>query len=253
MTLPLILLFVASACLLTLLRLRRSARVLWVLAVLLTLGICCGPVPALLLNDLEVGNPDEGPQSWQPRSVIIVLGGGIQQIPRTGALHVPPIINSRIVKGLELYLRCKRAGGACVLLISGGVTEVGRPPEAQVYAAVFAKLGVDPADLALEGNSVNTWQNAQFCAAWLQAHSQDQVVLVTSGVHVRRSLVYFAHFGIRAQGVRSDYIGTPLKPIPDSSYLFITDLALHEYAGLARYHLYNLLGWNIAAQRPGAL
>jgi uncharacterized SAM-binding protein YcdF (DUF218 family) len=49
---------------------------------------------------------------------------------------------------------------------------------------------------------LNTWQNAQLCAAWLQSHPQDQIVLVTSGVHVRRSLLYFGHFGVRAMGVR---------------------------------------------------
>jgi len=31
----------------------------------------------------------------------------------------------------------------------------------------------------------------------------------------------------------------------------LTDVALHEYLGIARYHVYNWLGWNPARQRPG--
>jgi hypothetical protein len=31
------------------------------------------------------------------------------------------------------------------------------------------------------------------------------------------------------------------------------DLALHEYTGLVRYRVYEMLGWNIKAQHPGAL
>jgi len=224
-----------------------------VLTVLLTLAIGCGPIPQRLLNNLQVGYPDEGPQVWQPRSLIIILGGGLQVVAQTHGLQVPAMVNSRIVKGLELYLQCKRAGKACGLLISGGVTHHSEPAEAQVYAAVFEKLGVDRADLTLESKSLNTWQNAQFSAAWLQAHPQDQIVLVTSGVHVRRSLLYFAHFGVRVQGVRADYINAPPQLIPQAAYLFLTDIALHEYAGLVRYRVYNLLGWNVEAKRPGAL
>ena len=30
------------------------------------------------------------------------------------------------------------------------------------------------------------------------------------------------------------------------------DLALHEYTGIARYHVYNAMGWNVQATKPGA-
>jgi hypothetical protein len=33
----------------------------------------------------------------------------------------------------------------------------------------------------------------------------------------------------------------------------VADLTLHEYAGLVRYRVYEMLGWNIKAQSPGAL
>jgi uncharacterized SAM-binding protein YcdF (DUF218 family) len=253
MSMPLVLLLVVVTAALNLLRLRRSARVLCVLTVLLTLSVGCGLVPGQMLKRLQVDYPDEGPPAWQARSLIIVLGGGIQQVADGHALQIPSLVYARAGKGLELYLQCKRAGGACTLLISGGDTQHLGASEAQVYAGVLERLGVDPGDIATEGNSLNTWQNAQFCAAWLHEHPQDQVVLVTSGIHVRRSVLYFSHFGVRARGVRADYIAASLSWVPQAADFFLTDLAVHEYSGLARYHIYELFGWNIEARRRGAL
>jgi hypothetical protein len=33
----------------------------------------------------------------------------------------------------------------------------------------------------------------------------------------------------------------------------LTDLVLHEYAGLWRTRIYNVLGWNVAAKAPRAI
>jgi uncharacterized SAM-binding protein YcdF (DUF218 family) len=250
MTVTLILLLVVTTAVLCRLERRRGTRILSVLTVLLTLVIGYGAVPALMLRNLQAGFPDTGPQLWQPRAAIVVLGGGIQHIADARALQVTPLANGRILKALELYRQCRQAGKACVLVVSGGDPDNLGTSEAKVYAAVLEELGVDSADLVTEGNSLNTWQNARFCAAWLRAHPQDQVVLVTSGMHVRRSLLYFSHFGVPAQGVRADYVGALVSAVPQAYNFLVTDLALHEYAGVARYHLYELLGLNIEAHVP---
>jgi uncharacterized SAM-binding protein YcdF (DUF218 family) len=166
---------------------------------------------------------------------------------------VPAIVYGRIVKTLVLYLQCKRNGKVCIVIVSGGDPHKLGVSEAKVYGAVLVKAGVDPADLVMEGRSLNTWQNAQFCAAWLNDHPQDQVILVTSGLHLRRSILYFAHFGVHAVPEPGDYVGAALAPLPLSFNFVLMDLALHEYAGLVRYHVYEMLGWNIKAERPGAL
>jgi uncharacterized SAM-binding protein YcdF (DUF218 family) len=221
--------------------------------VLLTLVIGYGAVPALMLRYLQADFSDTGPQLWQPRAAIVILGGGIQHVADAHELQVAPLAQGRILKGLELYRQCKQAGKVCVVVVSGGDPLKQGASEAHVYAAVLEKLGVDSAAIVVEGNSLNTWQNAQFCAAWLRTHPQDQVVLVTSGMHVRRSLLYFSRFGVAAQGVRADYVGALVSAVPQAYNFLVTDLALHEYAGVVRYHLYELLGWNVEARRPGAL
>jgi hypothetical protein len=39
-----------------------------------------------------------------------------------------------------------------------------------------------------------------------------------------------------------------LTPLPQSFNFVFMDLALHEYAGLVRYRVYEMLGWNNQAQ-----
>jgi len=207
-------------------------------------AIGCGPLPDELLKQLQSGYETEPMPAWQPRVAIIVLGAGVQRVTGTAAVEVPLQAYGRVAKGLELYLQCKHAGKACTLLISGGdAFEVG-VSEAKVYGDLLLKLGVDPSDLVLEGRSLNTWQNAQYSAAWLDEHPEDQVVLVTSGFHLRRGALYFEHFGVRALPVRSDFVGADVRPWPQAYNFLLMDLALHEYAGLWRYRIYNLLGWN---------
>jgi uncharacterized SAM-binding protein YcdF (DUF218 family) len=253
MTVALISLLVVAAAVLARARRRQSARILFILAGILLVAVGCGPLPAIALKNLQTGYAGEPVPSWQPKAAIVVLGGGMQIAADTHTEEVPAIVYGRIVKTLELYLQCKRNGKGCIVIVSGGDPRRSGVSEAKVYGAVLVKAGVDPADLLMEGRSLNTWQNAQFCAAWLNDHPQDQVILVTSGPHLRRSILYFAHFGVHAVPERGDYVGAALAPLPLSFNFVLMDVALHEYAGLVRYHVYEMLGLNIKAEHPGAL
>ena len=91
---------------------------------------------------------------------------------------------------------------------------------------------------------MNTWQNAQFSRPLLQAFDPQKLVLVTSAIHLRRSLLYFEHFGLRPQPVRGGDVEAVLSPWPLAWNMALCDAALHEYLGMAQFHLYNALGWN---------
>jgi hypothetical protein len=41
--------------------------------------------------------------------------------------------------------------------------------------------------------------------------------------------------------------------IPLSYNFLLTDLAIHEYVGVLRYFVYERMGWNVSAERPGSL
>lgn len=95
-------------------------------------------------------------------------------------------------------------------------------------------------------------QNAQYSAPLLSAHPVGRTLLVTSGIHIRRSLLYFAHFGVAAQPIRADYVSAMPSTLPVAYNFLVTHLALHEYAGLLRYHVYEFMGWNAQAKKPGS-
>jgi hypothetical protein len=66
-------------------------------------------------------------------------------------------------------------------------------------------------------------------------------------------MLYFTHFGIHATPVRADYVDGVLSWWPQSYNFTMADLALHEYAGVVQYHVYNAMGWNVKATKAGSL
>ena len=61
-------------------------------------------------------------------------------------------------------------------------------------ARELKEIGVAENDLLAESKSNHTFQNAQFSSAILESKSFDQTIIVTSGVHMSRSMLYFSHF-----------------------------------------------------------
>lgn len=243
MILPLFLLLLVAGLLLLWRRRRRSGTVLTVLA-LAWLGFAgCGPLTGMLLGNLQSGfAPDVA--HWGQRNAIILLGAGTV---RTGAGAIEPSLyaNGRILEAAQLYRSCKATGAECKVEVSGGDAMKLKKAEADVYALTLDRLGVPRQDMILESRSMNTFQNAQFSRPLLAAYGADKVVLVSSAVHLKRSVLYFSHFGIRAEPVRGDYVTARYDWLPSSENIFFADFALHEYVGVARYHLYNALGWNV--------
>ncbi len=223
---------------------------LYAVTIFLFIAVGYGVVPNLLLTRLQAPYVLERPPSWGQKNAIILLGGGSAKIPDTSAdrLEVEILAYGRVAKAAQLYSACKKNGAQCSVVISGGDPQHHGASEASVYGKYLQLLGVEKSDLLLEEKSLNTWQNAQFTAALLKPRDMDTVLLVTSAMHMNRSLVYFAHAGVHAFPVRADYIAAKRFWFP-SYNLLMTDLALHEYVGIARYYVYNLLGWNAAAAK----
>ncbi len=188
---------------------------------------------------------------WGAKNAILVLGMGTERINGADSPEVGSFAYARLVKGLELYRECKMALADCRVLISGGDMQKHGRSEAAVYAESMVRMGVSKTDLILDERSKNTWENARNSAAILKVIKPDRIVLVTSGVHMRRSLEYFAHFGVKPTPARSDYINAIPSFIPLSINLTIADMALHEYLGIARFHIYNVLGLNKASVDAG--
>lgn len=231
-------------------RWRRSRRALQALALGFFVLVGCGVVPKWLLTSLQAPYATRPALAWAPHNVIVLLTGSITWVPHAGE---EPGVRAfgRIAQAATLYRDCKRSGAVCTLLVSGGDPDDYGTSLAAIYGAALQRLGVAPADLLLESNSRNTWQNAQFVQPMVQAIGPARVWLVTSAFHLRRAVLYFARAGIPVVPVRADYQDVAPSWLPSASQFVLTDLAVHEYLGIAAYRLYDAMGWDDRLARPG--
>jgi uncharacterized SAM-binding protein YcdF (DUF218 family) len=223
---------------------RWAARGLGCVTVALFLATACGPLPAWLLDNLQQKYSSTPFVRWSSRNAIVLLAAGTTRIsdsdPLTPTLHA----NGRIIKAVELYRSCESANRQCLVLISGGDSQRHGTAESTVYAGVLIQLGVPAQDIQTETLSMNTFENARYSRGFVLVYDPQTLVLVTSGIHLRRSLLDFGHFGMKPLPVSSDDQAATYSWWPQAGNLQLCDLALHEYGGMAQFYLDEALGLN---------
>lgn len=229
------LLVLAAACMA--LRRRRLGRTLYALAALLFLGVGCGLVPAWMLDDLQASYGAKPAHVWGQRNAIVVLGAGTDKIAATGRIEPGLTSYARIVEAATLQRACRATGADCKIILNGGDSAHSGVSAAEVYRQALLALGLAGEDVLIEPCGTTTWQHARFSSDVLQHFAADHVVLISSGVHLRRSQLYFAHFGIDATQVRAEHLCAHKSLLPSPHNFTVTDEALHEYLDIARYHL----------------
>jgi len=173
-----------------------------------------------------------GEKSGTSPKWIVVLGGGHVSDPRLPAnSQISAAALGRVVEGVRLY----QAIPGSKLLLSGGV--VSDPvPEAEVMARIARLLGVKPQDIRLETDSRDTAAEAELIAKMI---GPEKIILVTSAVHMPRSMALFRKQGLepipaptdfRVREARGPVIA---KVFPRGASLSEVETAAHEYLGLA--------------------
>ncbi|PKH08141.1 YdcF family protein [Moritella sp. Urea-trap-13] len=229
----------------------RAKSVLLCCTVLLTLLISTGVIPKYLLDKLQQDYAQKPTIQWQDNNAIIVLGAGLEKVGDSidnvdtiNNIEPPFHAFGRIYEAAKLYNECIGTEQQCKIIVSGGDTHKLGTTEAAVYKQRLVQIGINTADIITEANSLNTWQNAQFTSAILSKGDFDNSVLVSSGLHIKRSQLYFEHFGVRATPIRADYMSATVSWLPLGYNFALTDFALHEWIGFIRYDIYNMLGAN---------
>lgn len=151
---------------------------------------------ALLLYLLSAGwvfslvpFPEFSPPSSPPEA-IVVLGGGVEENPRTHELSLSPVSLARVYQAFLLHEREKLP-----ILVSGGkLSRNQERAEAEIAFEVLKTLGVPPEDIVLEARSRTTWENARYSTKILKALGIRSFYLVTSEVHLPRALLAFRHW-----------------------------------------------------------
>jgi len=218
------------------------------LALLLTMS--SGVVANGLLRSLEWQHLPQDP--LPPADAIVVLGGAIRSAEYPRSWVEVAEAGDRPIHGARLFLDDK----APYLIMSGGripwYTGQGTVPESTDMAQIAMAMGV-PADVILEDpSSLNTRENAVNVQQLLQEYNLNSVLLVTSALHMPRSLRIFQKLGINAIPAPTDFLtiqGPPLTPsgirwllesLPDADHLAQSSRVLKEYIGLI---IYWLKGW----------
>ena len=201
-------------------------------------------VPSLLPLGVLLAAPLENlhtPADLPPQVTgILVLGGA--EMPKTSAARGQLNLSEggeRLLLALELARRYPSAK-----LVFSGVTGTvygSGSAEAYVTRDLFRTFGIGEERLIVEGRSRNTFENVRYSQVLLRPKATDNWVVVTSAMHMPRTLGLFAKAGWRVLPYPVDYQTTgrvrfaPTLRFSENLYAF--DAVLREWVGLLSYRL----------------
>lgn len=209
-----------------------------------------GWVSRSLVKSLEWQNI---PSAELPNAeAIVVLGGATKSAsPPRPAVDLSEE-GDRVFYAAQLYHKSL----APIIIVSGGRINWrgGGASESADMAAILIQLGVPSSAIIQEPDSLNTYENAVNVQKILNTRGISRILLVTSAMHMPRSLLIFKHQGIAAiaaptdfhvtknelQELQSSPQATLLNLLPDTERLHQFTRALKEYVGLI---VYRLRGW----------
>ncbi len=227
---------------------RKWPKLLIGLALSILLVSSSRPASDWLVGSLEQQNIPTG--NLPKADAIVVLGGGTR--PKISPRPWVEVAEAgdRIIYGARLFLE----GKAPLLIVSGGRAEwlgEGGNPESEDMTAISTALGVPTTAIAQDATSLNTRENAVNVKAILQQRGLKNILLVTSALHMPRSLAIFRKLEIEAIAAPTDFLtvsntnekglaGTLFDLLPDAEALKNTTNALKEVVGMI---IYRLAGW----------
>jgi uncharacterized SAM-binding protein YcdF (DUF218 family) len=182
---------------------------------------------------------------WEPAPVTIetlpvydvgiLLGGFARYLPESGNIELTDA-GDRLWQTVSLY----RRGKIRKILISGGGAEVAKS-EAGTVRDVLVAMGIPEGDVLVETKSRNTHENAVFSAALIE--SDARCILITSALHMQRSLGCFRKAGLTPDAFPAEHITRRdhvywaewLRPEPAAFKYW--DRIVNEWVGIIVYRL----------------
>ncbi|BCY18478.1 hypothetical protein hrd7_23270 [Leptolinea sp. HRD-7] len=185
---------------------------------------------------------------------IVVLGGGTESnLPPRQGVEVNSA-GDRMIHAADLY----HTGMAPIILLSGGNVEwmdsLENSPAGDMRQ-ILLKLNVPDSAMILQTKSQNTYEDAVFSAKILKEKGISKIILITSAMHMPRSVGLFEKQGITVIPSPTDFTVTEdgwrrmFSPnletfltniVPNSSSIGLTTSVMKEYIGMI---VYRLQGW----------
>jgi uncharacterized SAM-binding protein YcdF (DUF218 family) len=233
MPLPLLMVLLAVGLILIWpLKKKKAGWIVSVVSFLIMLLLGYGVIGDMMLNDLENRYPaPAGIEAHISVKWVVVLGGGMNSDPRLPITS--QLSNSSMVRTVEGIRICRLLKGA-KLLFSGG--PVFNPvPEGEGMAQLAMALGVPRNEMMTEILSRDTEEQARLIRNLVGA---DSVFLVTSAVHLPRSMSLFKKAGMACIAAPTDFQYkkemqfNPSRLFPNYSGFRKAEAGWHEYMGM---------------------
>ncbi len=196
--------------------------------------------------------PDKTPEI--SADAIVVLGGGTESALSPRSSVEVNSAGDRLIHAADLF----KNGAAPLLVLSGGKIEwmesIEDSPAADMRE-ILLKMGIPDDALLLQPKSRNTHEDAVFSVELLKDKGCKKIILVTSAMHMPRSIALFKKQGMEVIAAPTDYTITEdgwartFSPnletfltnlLPNSSAIGLTTSVLKEYMG---YTVYYFRGW----------
>lgn len=178
------------------------------------------------------------PGKAAPYDAIVVLTA--DSIPATGLVPFPGISRQMFRRLEETYRLYQLAPKP--IIVAGGDWVPFAPPRGdnKIAHAYLVRWGVAPEHLIAEMRSRDTFESAQEVNKILQRNGWHRYLLVTSALHIARSMLAFHALAPQPVAAPGDFtaIAFRLRPVsffPSESAAEAFYLALHESLGLLNY------------------
>ena len=182
---------------------------------------------------------------------IVILGGGTEP-----GIHPRPSVEvnaagDRVIYGAMLAKQFKQAQ----VIVSGGdidFLDLASTTPAQDMVTLLTFMDVHLDRILLQENSRNTYEDARYTCAIIKDHRLSRVLLVTSAMHMPRSMMMFNKAGCTVIPVPTDYTITEaawqhlwhpnveeffINMVPAYTNLSTLTKSLKEYFGIWYYSL----------------
>jgi uncharacterized SAM-binding protein YcdF (DUF218 family) len=154
----------------------------------------------------------------RPVGSVVVLGSGLIDG------RVPPLLASRLDRGLAAFEKARAAGLAPVLVTSGGRGPDEPRAEAEAMAEYVTQRGVEPGSVIVEDRSRTTHENLARSAELLGARGVGgDVAVVTNNFHAFRAALLMRRLGIPGYSLGS----------PTANYYW-PSATIREYVAILR-------------------
>jgi uncharacterized SAM-binding protein YcdF (DUF218 family) len=225
-------------------RARWGRRLLTVMTIVYWL-LSCPAGAAILARTLADGyGPLASPEEAPKVQAVVMLGAGSRTVSAAGGRWTM-VTHPSALRVLET-VRVYRLLGDPLVIVSGGYTDTDVPttPESEAMRAAVIALGVPPARVIVETKSANTHDAAVVVKQMFADRGISRFVLVTSPVHMPRSLESFAAQGLHPVPSASPLYGDRARArfplLPDDGAFEIGNAVIYEWCARAYYRL---RGW----------